>query len=65
MIKAEIAKKLVKDDPTLLLPENKDKFDTAINSTYDRDHAVVVKLSPQDLAAAKMMVTHEDDLPRA
>lgn len=35
MIKAEIAKKLVEDDPTLLLPANKDKFRAAIQSTYD------------------------------
>jgi hypothetical protein len=65
MIKAEIAKKLVDGDPTLLLPANKHKFRAAIESTYDCDHAVFVELCPQDLAAAKMMATHEDDLPRA
>ena len=65
MIKAEIAKKLVHGDPTLLLPANKHKFRAAIESIYDCDHAVFVELCPQDLAAAKMMATHEDDLPRA
>ena len=65
MIKAEIAKKLVEDDPTLLLPANEDKFRAAIESTYDCDHAVFVELRPQEVAAAKMMATHEDDLPRA
>lgn len=57
--------KLVEDDPTLLLPANKDKFRAAIESTYDCDHAVFVELRPQEVAAAKMMATHEDDLPRA
>jgi hypothetical protein len=63
MIKAEIAKKLVDGDPMLLLPANKDKFQAAIESTYDCDHAVFVELSRQELAAAKVMATHEDDLP--
>jgi hypothetical protein len=65
IIQAEIAKKLVEGDPSLLLPENKDKFRAAIEVTYDRDHADFVELSPQNLAAAKMIATHEDDLPRA
>ena len=65
MIKAEIAKKLVDGDPMLLLAANKDKFQAAIESTYDCDHAVFVELSPQELAAAKMRASHEDDLPCA
>jgi hypothetical protein len=65
MIQAQVAKKLVEGDPTLLLPANKERFRAAIQSTYDREHTVFVKLSPEDLAAAKMRVTHEDDLSRA
>ena len=59
---AEKAKKLVENDPTLLLSENKDKL---LNAVYDRDHAVIVTLSPEDIALAEMIATHEDDLPKA
>ena len=65
MIEAEIAKKLVEEDPTLLLSANADKLLTEIRSIYAREHAISVKLSSQDLAAVKMTVTHEDDLPSA
>jgi hypothetical protein len=62
-IKAKIAKKLVEEDATIL--ENKDRLFAEIDATYDRDHAVKVTLGPEDLALAKMMATHEDDLPQA
>src|SRR5262249_33361506 len=39
MIKAEIAKKLVENDPALLSPINKDKLHTEVESSYERDHA--------------------------
>jgi hypothetical protein len=65
MIKAEIAKKLAESDPTLLLTANKNKLHAEIESIYDRDHMVSVKLSAQDMAVATMIATHEDDLPRA
>ena len=65
MIWAEIAKKLTEKDPALLLPTNKDKLRTEIHTVYDREHAVKVTLSPAEVAAAKMRVTHDDDLPRA
>jgi hypothetical protein len=64
-IQAEIAKKLVEHDFTLLAPENKDELLRKITTVYDRDHAIKVKLSPEDIAFAKMVVTHEDDLPSA
>ena len=62
---AEEAKKLVENDPTLLLSENKDKLLNGARSIYDRDHAVTVTLSPEDIALAEMIATHEDDLPKA
>jgi hypothetical protein len=62
---AEKAKGLVENDPALLLPENKDKLLNEARSIYDRDHAVTVTLSPEDIALAKMIATHEDDLPKA
>jgi len=65
MIQAEIAKKLVEKDATLLSSENKDKLQNEIRSTYDRDHAISVTLSPQEVETVKMVVTHEDDLPSA
>jgi len=49
----------------LLLPENKEKFLTAIQTIYCRDHAVSVTLNPQQTAFAELLVTHKDDLPRA
>jgi hypothetical protein len=65
MIWAEIAKKLADKDPGLLLPTNKDKLQKEIETIYDREHAVMVTLGPEDIAAAEMRITHEDDLPRA
>jgi hypothetical protein len=62
---AEKAKKLVENDPTLLLPENKDKLLNETRSAYFRDHALTVTLSPEDIALADMIATHEDDLPNA
>jgi hypothetical protein len=57
---AQIAKKLVEEDPALLLPENKSKFRDAI---YNRDGPVSFTVSPEDRALVEMMATHDDDLP--
>ena len=65
MCQAQIAKTLVEKDPSLLLSVNKDKLRSEIQSIYDREHAVTVTLSPQDMALVRMLSTHEDDLPRA
>lgn len=62
---AEAAKKLVENDPTLLLPENKDRLLNEAGSIYNGDHTVTVTLTPEDLALVKMIATHEDDLPKA
>ena len=64
-IKAKIAKTLVENDAALLQPENKDRLLTEMEAIYDRDHAVVITLGPEDIALAKMLATHEDDLPKA
>jgi hypothetical protein len=61
MIQAEIAKKLVENDPALLLPINKDKLRNEIESIWDREHT----FGPKDLALMRMLSTDEDDLPRA
>lgn len=65
IIYAAIGKTLVDKDPALLLPINKNKLLTEIQSIYDRGGEVTVTLSPQDIALADMIATHEDDLPRA
>jgi len=65
MIEAEIAKKLAEENPTFLLPENKDYFLSEIRSIYKRDHEVHVTPSEQDMAFVRMIATHEDDLPSA
>ena len=62
---AQIAKRLVGDDPTLISPERRVEFIEKINSIYDRDQAVHVTLSEEDIALARMVATHEDDLPQA
>jgi hypothetical protein len=62
-IKAKTAKKLVEEDANLI--GDKDKLLAEIDAIYQRDHAVVITLGPEDLAFAKMLGTHEDDLPQA
>ena len=58
---AEIGKTLVEKDPSLLLPENKDKLLAEMHSS----ERVTVTLSSEDIAFADMIGTHEDDLPKA
>ena len=50
MLHAKIAKRLVKNDPSLMLPKNKGKLRKKIDSIYERDHAVRVTLSPREIA---------------
>ena len=61
-LKAEIAKELIKTDPALLLPENKEKLRKEFESIYESEHAVRILLSPEDIARAGLRFTHEDDL---
>jgi lipoate-protein ligase A len=65
MIKAKIAKTLVEIDPDLLAPEKRDVLLEAVRAVYDRDHAVTITLTEQDLAAADMTAARTDDLPKA
>ena len=62
---ADIAKKLVEEDPTLLAAENKHQLLRKMKAIYDRDHAVKITLTQEDIALATMLATHEDDLPSA
>jgi hypothetical protein len=63
--KAMISKKLVENDAALLQPENKDRLLSEMDAIYDRDYAAVITLGPEDVALAKMLATHEEDLPKA
>ena len=63
--KTKIAKSLVETDASLLQPESRDRLLAEMDTIYDRDHAVIITLGPEDIALAKMLVTHEDDLPQA
>jgi hypothetical protein len=62
---AQIAKQLVKDDPRLTLSEERKRFMSTIETIYDRDHAIKITLTDRDLALAKMIATHEDDMGQA
>ena len=54
MYVAEIAKRLGEKDPSLLLPENKDKLSNDIRA-----------LTPEEVALILMIATHEDVLSQA
>jgi hypothetical protein len=60
---AEIAKRLVEENASII--GDKDKLFAEIDTIYQRDHVVVVTFGPEDPARAKMLITHEDDLPQA
>jgi hypothetical protein len=65
MTQAEIAKDLVARNPELLAAGNRKHLIQAVEAIYNRDHAVTVTLTDEDMALARMMATHEDDLPQA
>ena len=55
MKKAEIAKSLVEKDPSLMEPENRDKLMGEIAAIYDRDYAIKVTLTPEEVADAEVV----------
>jgi hypothetical protein len=64
MTMAKIAKALVEKDPSLLSAENKEKLLAKIEEVFDREHVVRVELTPENIATAELIATHEDDLPQ-
>jgi hypothetical protein len=64
-IKAAIARTLVAQRPELGLPAHKFELMSAIDTIYDRDHVVKIQLDENDLAFAKMLASHETDLPQS
>jgi hypothetical protein len=65
MIMAKIAKEITEKNPALLLPTNKHRLLSEIDTIYGREHKVTITLSPEEMAAAILSVTHEDEVPRA
>jgi hypothetical protein len=65
MIKAKIGKTLVEGDRGLAAPGKRDALLAAIEAIYDRDHAVKITLTEEDLALVELMVARTDDLPKA
>jgi hypothetical protein len=65
MQKAEIAKRLVSDNPHLKICDNREELFEAIEDVYSHDHAVVVTLSEKDMAMAQLITAHKDKLPWA
>ena len=65
MIMAEIAKGLVAENSGLLSLDKKAELMEAIYQAFRADHVVTVKLDDQAIAAVRMAMTHENDLPEA
>ena len=71
-IKAKIGKRLIDEEPGLADPARRSELKIKVDAIYDRDHAVKITLTEEDLAlveehvaAVRMMATREDDLPQA
>lgn len=64
-IMANIAKKLIAKNPSLISLEKKAELMEAINEIYLAEHVNVLKVLDLDFAATEIAITHEDDLPQA
>jgi len=65
MTMADIAKNLVAENPELVSPDKKTELMAAIKQIYEADHVVKIRLDDKDIAAVRMAMTHEDDLPQS
>jgi hypothetical protein len=65
MLQAELAKSLVESDESLIAPNNRQQLLQAVKAIYDRDHAITVTLTPEDMAAVELMVARPNKLPQA
>ena len=67
MTRAEIARRLAGDDPSLLLPKNKEVLLERSEEIFMREHINVVTLCPQHMALVNRLVADgdEDDSPSA
>jgi len=53
--KARIAKQLVQEEPGLIMPERQDEFLDRVKAIYERDHAIVVTLSDEEIASVRKL----------
>ena len=64
MRQAGIAKGLIAEDSDLALPGNKDRLLQAIDAMDDRDHAVKITLTPEEVAVVRMQQRMKTTCPR-
>lgn len=62
--KATVARSLIDRDPSLMKPDKRDAL-LALIDEADEQKAVVVQLTPEELAMAELMMARTDDLPKA
>ncbi len=60
---AQIAKELITDSPALGHNDRKLELLEAVDRLYDERHAVIVKLTPEDMDLVRFMSPHEGKLP--
>jgi hypothetical protein len=65
MTMAEIGKALVEKDSSLVKSENKEKLLAKVDEVFLGEHVTRVEVTPEEVALAEMIATHEDDLPQA
>lgn len=64
MIKGKIAKDLVAENDGLLSPDRRQELMDKIDRVYEADHAVIVRLSDEEIAFAELFAAADDDLPQ-
>ena len=75
MVKAQIAHKLVGENPDLMLPAQRRQLMSAIEAIYSKDHEISITLSDAEMsdweietaleAAVRLALTRKDNLPQA
>lgn len=65
MKQAEIAKTLVAQDPSLMMPENRGALLAAVEHIFQQREGTTVTLTQEDMAQAILMATRSGDLPRS
>jgi hypothetical protein len=52
-------------DSSLVKSENKEKLLAKVDEVFLGEHVTRVEVTPEEVALAEMIATHEDDLPQA
>ena len=61
---AKIAKGLIEQRPGLALPNAKEELLGAIDTIWERDHAITVQIDEGTMALAKLAFANDEDLPQ-